>query len=102
VGLTIRLTTESGKQLGEVLDPQNLLHHLLPASDDRSFPLLRFVDRYGDTVFNYLQAEALVDELTRLHESQQGIQGHTLLVDLRHLASECSREAHRYLRFVGD
>lgn len=55
MGLSIVLETESGEELERVDDPSNILHRLLPRSDNGSYLLLRFIDWYGDTVFNQLQ-----------------------------------------------
>lgn len=56
MGLGICVEDEIGNMIGdEVGDPRNILHRLLPDHDDSSFICLRFIDWYGDTLFNTLQ-----------------------------------------------
>jgi hypothetical protein len=44
----------------------NFLHRLLPPHDDDTYYCLRYVDWYGDTVFNRLQIETVLQELERI------------------------------------
>jgi hypothetical protein len=50
----------------EVADPNGLLSWLLSISDLAGTACLRFIDDYGETVFNRLQLPVLRDELIRL------------------------------------
>jgi hypothetical protein len=38
----------------------------LPDPDDHRYNLLRFIDPYGDTVFNRIQVAVLIEKLHRL------------------------------------
>lgn len=100
MAMSIMLQDERNNTLGRVDDAANLFVHLLPDGDDRSL-MLRFIDPYGDTVFNGRQASVVVAELSWL---AQGASGEELgIVDkVRELAVRCAREPHLYLRFEGD
>ena len=102
MGLSVFLRDEQGGVLEEVHDPTNLLHRLLPAIEDLSFPCLRFVDWYGDTVFNGLQMECVVPELDRLHGIATTREEHDLVAKLERMAERCKSEVHLYLKFNGD
>jgi len=102
MGLVITVESENCTRLGEILDSTNILHRLLPSHDDESYHCLRYVDWYGDTVFNRLQMETVLGELDRirLHARESGEED---LVDrVKELARRCQAEPHLYLKFYGD
>lgn len=102
MGLSVILQDERCKVILRVCDPGNLLHRVLPLPEDASFPLLRYVDWYGDAVFNRLQVPELLIELDRLvnRAGSEGERG--ILHQVRDLAARCEREPHLYLKFEGD
>lgn len=102
MGLSVVLVTERGESLGEVHDPRNLLHQLLPSNEDSSYQCLRFVDWYGDTVFNVLQMGTVLDELHRLNAAAETEEKQLLLSAIEGLVRRCRDEPHLYLKFCGD
>ncbi len=102
MGIDVALETETGEILEQVFDPKNMLARVLPSYDDRSFYCLRFIDPYGDTVFNQLQIESLLAELKRVRETVQNQEQRALLVQIESLANRCKVEPHLYLKFYGD
>lgn len=102
MGLTIRLETESGSRIQEVDDAKNLLHELLPQEDDTSFQCLRFVDWYGDTVFNQLQLPVLIAELQRTRERVETADEREIIDRLLHLVDKGRSAGRLYVRFIGD
>jgi hypothetical protein len=102
MGLSVVLETESGEEVERVDDPGNVLHRLLPGADDRSFSLLRFIDWYGDTVFNQLQMESFRSEWERLDKNGESLEEKALLDRVDELARRSQQEPHLYLKFYGD
>lgn len=102
MGLTVVLETERGEPIEQVLDPGNLLHRLLPSHDDSSYQCVRFIDWYGDTVFNRLQMEQFLAEWKRLYNAAECKEERELLLAIEKLAHRCQTEAHLYLKFYGD
>jgi hypothetical protein len=102
VPLTCRLITESGEVLGEAQDGDDLLHRLLPGPDDEEFHCLRYVDWYGDTVFNGRQAGRVLIELDLLHRRTSTQAENQLLEKIEPLARQCRDGVHLYLKFLGD
>lgn len=102
VGFDMRLENEKGDRIDEVGDPRNLLGRLLPSPKDESFACLRFVDPYGDTVFNRIQIETFIRELERIRIKATTKEEQALLDRLRALAERCQSEPHLYLKFYGD
>jgi hypothetical protein len=63
-----------------------------------NFVLLRYLNPYGDTVFNSLQMEDLINDLLNLKALIQGM----LIDDILAFAERCKQEVHLYLVFSGD
>ena len=62
------LETEDGDELERVDDPTGVLNHLIPEIAEDAFHCWRFVNAYGDTVFNVLQMPQFLKELAVLRE----------------------------------
>ena len=54
VGIAIQLEDEHGDAL-ELIEWPTRLVRMLPSYDDESFQCLRFIDPYGNTIFNVVQ-----------------------------------------------
>jgi hypothetical protein len=128
VGVNLRLESENGSRLAELLDPRGYAMYLVSLSTERQTVCLRFIDPYGDTVFNALQARVLIDELegtrpsitdasiARLAQqhfgptwqadmSQRALSAQAIthhLEAMLSLARRCVDEVHTYLKFYGD
>jgi len=63
MGIDIRLENERGEKLEEIHDPRNCLGLALRVSLLDNTVCLRFIDLYGDTVFNQQQIHVFVNEL---------------------------------------
>lgn len=68
---------------------------------ESSYSCLRFIDPYGDTTFNYLQAAELVEELHRVRSITADPAHAQALEQLSRLA-QLAADRHRYIKFVGD
>ena len=68
-------------------------------SDDLTqFVLLRYLDAYGNTIFNRLQMDDLIQDLHRLKE----LDNDPILGAIKLLAERCKNETHNYVIFYGD
>ncbi len=101
MGIDIYLETESGEKEAELLDPQGIVARLMPI-DDAHFPLLRYVDLYGDTVFNRMQMEQVLVELKQLKNPTRGSEEINYINQIEDMARRCQSEPHLYLKFYGD
>ena len=84
-----------------MVDADGGLNRFLPFGD-HSFPLLQYVDPYGNVVFNPLQMPQLLVEVELLLNRATDQELRLLLEKLRELAILCRDSNHLYLRFVGD
>ena len=85
-----------------VSDEQNIFARLLPHPDDTTFACVRFIDLYGNTVFNRAQAETVLVGLDRLRQTTERYYESMLLDEIAALARRCADEPHLYLKFYGD
>lgn len=102
MGITVILEDERGNRLESIIDPPNLFSRLLPGPHDTSFLMLRFIDPYGDTVFNRLQMDTFIQEWDRIARHAQTEEEGSFLSRVRELAVRCQNEIHEYLKFYGD
>jgi hypothetical protein len=98
----VTLEDELGNAIDRLGDDDNLLPKLLPSPDDSSYHCLRFVDKYGHTVFNRAQARVILSELDKIRQLARSSQELALLGRLENLARRCANEPHLYLKFYGD
>lgn len=102
MGIDVHLETEDGKRLDSILDPKGIIARLIPIDDER-FPVLRYVDLYGNTVFNRAQSTEVLRELELLEKHlNPTTETSNCISQLKELARKCEAEPHLYLKFVGD
>jgi hypothetical protein len=99
--LTIELRTEDGEVVEQIFD-EGAVARVRPPLDDASSTCLRFIDPYGDTVFNPLQAGPLVLELEAKMDSVALTDDRDRIGRLIELATKCASDVHVYLWFIGD
>jgi hypothetical protein len=94
--LRVVVQDEEGNEISEGVD---LSSSILPPLTDTRFVCLRFVDEYGDTVFNQLQIPIVLEELAVLKVSTED---RASVEEIEVLARICQQEPHLYLKFIGD
>jgi hypothetical protein len=106
VPIRVELRTERGEVIRNLADPSGGtfdaagdFDRLLTNADG----LMRGVDPYGDTVFNRIQADDLVNEVDRLATANDATPMERRgLARLRVMAERCRDSVHLYLWFIGD
>jgi hypothetical protein len=98
MGITAKLEDERGEALATVEDPRNVLHRILPQKGG----LLAYIDWYGDTVYNHLQAGQFLAEWDELHGKVHDEDDQRIFSEIRNLAMRLQGERHLYLKFYGD
>lgn len=103
MGIEVVLQDERGNSVEEIVhDPKGVIAASLPGLTDGSYCCVRFIDPYGDAVFNPRQARAMIEEWDRLRDSFLERDAEVLWENIRKLIVRCSEEPHTYLKFVGD
>ena len=100
--MNVHWRNEQGRDLAEVLDPQMSLSHHVGSSAWAETACLRFIDRYGDTIFNQHQIPVLIRELEASTASvaDPGIQRH--VSEVIRLLKQATGKIHTYAWFIGD
>jgi hypothetical protein len=92
--LTISLEDETRKTI-QILNCELVIESNIDLS---SFKLLRYLDAYGDTIFNRIQIDDLLIDLKKLDE----LATNTIIKQVIELAERCKAQVHSYLCFNGD
>jgi hypothetical protein len=93
---------ENGEELGRFDDP-GFLPELLPMEDEPpTTACLRFIDPYGDTIFNQLQLAELLRELEARRPRVTDLRVRRGLDQLLAFLRPRAGQAHTYIKVVGD
>ena len=98
--ITVRIEDERGKAQGEQWwhpDSTALL-----VGDHPGTSCLRFIDPYGDTVFNQAQLPVLLAELRQLQGQLGSPEQASVLNDLFHFIDPALDQPQVYVRFLGE
>ncbi|HET9181576.1 MAG TPA: hypothetical protein VFP59_05545 [Candidatus Angelobacter sp.] len=66
------------------------------------FPLLQYIDPYGNAIFNGLQMSEVKRELSELINRASNDEQRSVLRRVLEMAEECEKHPHKFLRFRGD
>ena len=101
--LNVVLQNEKCEVVEEVGGRPHTLDRLLPGYDSEDFPYLRFIDPYGDTIFNGWQMMPFLDEWRRLYVRVEEEEELDLLNRVERMAETCRNGSRPLmLKFVGD
>lgn len=95
------LQSIEGKREGEVTDPTCSLEAVWPCGN-QEYPLLQYIDPYGNAIYNGLQMPEIRRELDILAEHAQSDVQRNILRRVHELAVRCQEKPHLFLRFRGD
>lgn len=101
MALTIALEDALGRTIKEVHDTHNVLLRL-EREDAGDFICLRYIDPWGDTVFNTLQMKPFLAELECIMTPTHQEWELAVLRDIQRLARKCDTEIGLYLKCYGD
>ena len=116
VPITVELRNGRGDVIRQLDDPaggtfdaaedvDRLLQHVAePAasSPGSAYVLLRYVDPYGDTVFNHVQMDDLLRDLDTAGRLAATPAEQRSLARLQVMARRCKAGVHLYVWFIGD
>jgi hypothetical protein len=100
--MVVKLESEFGDVIELVTDPRAFLEKLLPPHDANNFPLLRFVDWYGNAIFNKNQMDQFLAEWQLIRGRAKNREEGALLETIERLAARVKDDSHLYLKFEGD
>jgi hypothetical protein len=102
MGITISLETEQGEKIEVVADLHNWLLSQLERPDLSETLCLRYLDPWGNTIFNHLQMDDLLQDLRRVRNLATNKQQRELLDKIEEFAERCTEGVHLYVKFSGD
>lgn len=102
LGINAEWQDERGGALASVLDPRSLLARALRSADLSKTLCARFIDPYGNAVFNQTQIPILLHELRNLCHSISHEEAKDHLTQVVSLVARAQGETHTYIKFIGD
>lgn len=104
MGIDVAWVDEDHKEMQLVSDPQQVLTRLANSRwlGLASSVCLRFVDPWGDAVFNQAQNKVLLTELSTEAQEASDSEVRAHLQNVIHLVELASNEVHTYIKFIGD
>jgi hypothetical protein len=102
MGIDLQWEGEKGDVLGRLPDEHDVVEQIIAASKEEKTACLRFIDPYGDTVFNQFQITVLLEELRDVRLDALGEEGRLHRQKLEELAVKAQSKVHTYLKFYGD
>jgi hypothetical protein len=97
MSLVVKLEDDLGERSEWVM-----LHGVVPANTENSFPLLSGIDPFGKTVFNHLQMAIFLAEWERVKDRASDESQKEAWEKVRQMAETCREDRDLYLRFVGN
>jgi hypothetical protein len=101
MGIDLYRVSEWNERQDYLGDPKSVLPALLDRARARSWELVKYIDPYGDTVFNHLQTSTLLAEFRLLEEYCRSEEERAWLADAVALIAQ-SGEVHTYIKLIGD
>ena len=103
MGIDVAWVDERHEAKQQVFDPQQCLTGLATSAWPKSqTACLKFVDAWGDTVFNQLQIPVLLQELRVEEQRQTDSEVIAHLGKVIMLVERAVDQMHAYVKFVGD
>jgi len=98
----IRLEDDRGLSIDAVEDTSGVVDDLIVPMSRQRNGQLQYIDPYGTTVFNCVQADALMSEIEDARKIAKSPAAGTLITSIERLARRCCDESHLFLKFYGD
>lgn len=103
MGINVAWVNERHEVKQEVFDSRQCLSGLANSAWLRSDTVcLRFIDTYGDTLFNQAQIPVLLDELRNAELQQMDADIKSHLGKVSRLVERAVGKTHTYIKFIGD
>src|ERR1700747_1601670 len=100
--MSIRLETRDGKTPEEIPGLEGLLSRFFPSWDDQTYHFLRYIDPWGETVFNHLQMDELIFELRRIRQKADTEEQRAFVDAIEGMGGGRQDGEGLYLKFMGD
>ena len=101
MSLTIELVDEEGNEIDTTSDVDNYLIRLAYETPLKNSCCLRFIDPYGNTIFNRIQMTQFISEIDELINAVEYPEQKDVLMSIKSLAERCEQDVHKYIRIIG-
>lgn len=105
MGIDVAVIDENQVETHVIADLRNYLAKLATGGEWLKMEgsvCLRFIDAYGDTIFNQAQLPLLLSELERTASLQTNSEIRSHIQEVCSLVSGAKGNVHMYIKFIGD
>lgn len=103
MGIEVAWVDETHEKIHAIEDPQGCLTLLFTSDLSTLAPTcLRFVDPWGDTIFNQSQIPVLLAELRAVASASTQPELRAHIEQLVGLVQQSTEQMHTYIKFIGD
>ena len=99
--LTINLEDESGGVIESIQD-NGLLGKYIPEANDKNYCCAKYINRWGNTIFNELQMDDLIKELVIITSESDDKEVKMLIDQIDNLVQIAKKSVHKYIKLIGD
>jgi hypothetical protein len=79
-----------------------LLGQFIPEADVPNYCCIKYIDKWGNTIFNRLQMDDFIREIKIITEKSKDDKVKALVDHIINLSEKCKNEVHTYIKFIGD
>jgi len=97
MSLVVKLEDDLGERSEWVM-----LHGIVPANAEQTYPLLSGIDPFGKTVFNHQQMSVFLAEWDQVKDRARDESQIEAWRRVKEMAENCREDRDLYLRFVGN
>lgn len=102
MSILVHLRDRSGNVIGQAGEWEGAVPAYFPDFEHETFLTIRYIDPYGNTIFNHLQMAPVIAELHVLREHAKNETQRRMMDGVIGLAEECAKLPQSQLVFIGD
>jgi len=103
MGIDVQVERETGEVIAAVYDVENTLSSaVLNGRFTDLGGCLKYLDPYGDAIFNQLQLPVVLEEIRDTCHATEDQPLRERLLEIETLIRDAHGQTHTYVRFVGD
>jgi hypothetical protein len=102
MGIDLHVEDEHGEAIEIIPDDQNILSKIINTYNTSSCTLLKYIDPYGDTVFNHKQLNDLINDFSQIMNNSNESITKVYLRKVNSILVRNVNKVHVYFKFYGD
>jgi hypothetical protein len=102
MGVDVQIEDEDGNMIEHMGDIKGQFSNFIPSLIESNSFCLRFIDLYGNTIFNQMQIPILIEEISEALEHVENKDNYEFINEILLFIRKAKGQVHTYVRFIGD